>query len=241
MKKEMQVRYKFWFESSHGYVFGKGAYQLLKAIDEGGSISKAAESLSMSYRHAWGIIKEAERNMGKKLVISIRGGRSGGETKLTKYGQHLVSEYEKYQELFEYVLKHPYKKPSLTVDGILIENNAILLIKRKREPFRGMYALPGGFVEYGETVEKAIAREMEEETGLCVSPQEIVGVYSAPDRDPRGHTVTVVFSLRKIGGKIKGGDDASLAEFIPIDKLPSLAFDHTRIVEDYLKNKGIKR
>ncbi len=241
MKKEMRVRYKFWFESSHGYVFGKGAYQLLKAIDEGESISKAAESLGMSYRHAWGIIKEAERNMGENIVTSVRGGRSGGKTKLTEYGHHLLREYERYQELFEYILRHPYKKPSLTVDGILIENNAILLIKRKREPFRDMYALPGGFVEYGETVENAIVREMEEETGLLVSPQKIVGVYSDPHRDPRGHTVTVVFSLRRIGGSIKGGDDALVARFISIDKLPPLAFDHSRIVDNYLKNKEIKK
>ena len=241
MHRDMQIRCKFWFESTRGYVFGKGTYQLLKAIEDGGSISGAAESLGMSYRHAWGIIKDAESNMGRKLVISVRGGRMGGETKLTEYGRNLLREYEKYEDLFEYVIKHPYKKPSLTVDGVLIENKAILLIKRKREPFQGMYALPGGFVEYGETVEDAIVREMREETGLNVEPQEIVGVYSDPHRDPRGHTVTIVFSLIKIGGKIKGGDDASLARFISLDKLPPLAFDHSQILEDYLKKKKLRR
>ena len=123
----------------------------------------------------------------------------------------------------------------LTVDGVIIHNNGVVLIKRKREPFKDHYALPGGFVEYGETVEEALVREMEEETGLKVRPVKLVGVYSKPDRDPRGHTVSVAFLC--IGeGELKAGDDAKEAHVFPIDealKLP-LAFDHEKILRDAL-------
>jgi 8-oxo-dGTP diphosphatase len=123
----------------------------------------------------------------------------------------------------------------LTVDCVVIYNNGIVLIKRKNEPFKGHYALPGGFVEYGESVEDALKREMEEETGLDVIPLKIVGVYSRPDRDPRGHTVTVAFLC--IGeGNLKAGDDAKEVFVFPVEealKLP-LAFDHGEILRDAL-------
>jgi 8-oxo-dGTP diphosphatase len=124
--------------------------------------------------------------------------------------------------------------PKLTVDGILRRAGGIILIRRKNPPFRGCYALPGGFVEHGETVESAVVREFYEETGLRTKVKSLVGVYSEPDRDPRGHTVTVVFELDSIGGKLKGGDDAAEAKVFPIDALPELAFDHAKILFDYL-------
>ncbi len=230
----MELKYKFWFENSRGYVFGKGAYVLLKKIDELGSIRKASMDMHISYRHAWGLIKEIEENLEIKVVSSERGGREGGKTKLTEDGKKLLEEYEKYDRVFKYVSKHPYIKPSLTVDAVLVEDKKILLIRRKREPFKGMYALPGGFVEHGERTEDAIVREMKEETSLDVKVKRLVGVYSDPSRDPRDHTVTVVYEVERIGGKIKGGDDASEARFFPLDNLPPLAFDHEKIVKDYL-------
>ena len=126
------------------------------------------------------------------------------------------------------------EKPSLTVDGIIIIQNQLVLIKRARPPFEGHYALPGGFVEYGETVEKAIVREVKEETGLTTAIKGFSGIYSAPDRDPRGHTISLVFELEVIGGKLQGGDDASEAKLFPLDSLPSLAFDHDKIISDFL-------
>ena len=230
----MKVNYRFWFEGKGKYIFGKGSYQLLKLVRELGSIKKASEEMGMSYRHAWGIIREIEKNLNMKIVITRRGGKDGGYTQLTDEGIKLMKEYEKYDKLFRYIIKNPYLKPSLTVDMILVENGKILLVKRKREPFKGYYALPGGFVEYGERVEDAAIREMQEETSLKVKIKRLVGVYSDPERDPRGHTITVVFEVARMGGEPKGKDDATEARFFILESLPKLAFDHRKIIQDYL-------
>jgi 8-oxo-dGTP diphosphatase len=124
--------------------------------------------------------------------------------------------------------------PALTVDGIIIIEGKIVLIKRRNPPFQGMYALPGGFVEHGETVENAVLREVEEETSLKTEIKRLLGVYSEPGRDPRGHTVSVVFVLDKIGGELKAGDDASSVKLSDLNELPELAFDHGKIINDYL-------
>jgi 8-oxo-dGTP diphosphatase len=125
-----------------------------------------------------------------------------------------------------------YRNPALTVDGVLIEDGKILLIKRGREPFKGKWALPGGFVEYGERVEDAVIREFREETGIEAEIISLLGVYSDPNRDPRGHTVSIVYLLKRKGGELKGGDDASEARFFSLDNLPELAFDHDKIIRD---------
>ena len=125
-----------------------------------------------------------------------------------------------------------YKTPKLTVDGVILENGQILLIKRKGDPFKGKWALPGGFVEYNEKVEDAVIREIREETGVNAEIKEIVGVYSDPRRDPRGHTVSIVFLLDIISGKIKCGDDACNAKFFNLKRLPDLSFDHDKIISD---------
>ncbi|HDD57321.1 MAG TPA: NUDIX hydrolase [Thermoplasmatales archaeon] len=130
-----------------------------------------------------------------------------------------------------------YKKPSITVDGLVVKDSSILLIKRKNEPFKDMWALPGGFVNYGETVEDAVKREVKEETGLDTDITELFGVYSDPNRDPRGHTISIVFILKPTGGSLIGGDDASDARYFPLDKLPKLAFDHRVIIKDYKRRK----
>lgn len=128
-----------------------------------------------------------------------------------------------------------YKNPKLTVDGIIINDDKILLIKRKNDPFKDKWALPGGYVEYGETVENAVVREIHEETNLSVEIKELLGVYSSPDRDPRGHTVTIAFILNVKNGDVKGGDDAVDAKFFKIQDLPDLSFDHDKIIEDAVR------
>ena len=128
-----------------------------------------------------------------------------------------------------------YKSPKLTADGTIVNNHKILLIRRKNEPFKGKWALPGGFVEYGEKVEDAAVREVFEETGLKTKIIDLVGIYSDPNRDPRGHTVTAVFLLKEQGGKLKEGDDAADAKFFDINQLPELSFDHDIIISDILR------
>ena len=129
-----------------------------------------------------------------------------------------------------------YKGPKLTVDGVVLSDGKILLIKRKNDPFKGKWALPGGFVEYGEKVEDAVLREIREETGLMTGINKIFGVYSDPNRDPRGHTVSIVFLLEIIAGDLKGSDDASDAKFFKLDELPDLSFDHEYIINDILRS-----
>src|SRR5579885_1600020 len=102
----------------------------------------------------------------------------------------------------------PPRGPALTVDGVVVENGAVLLIRRRHPPFAGHYALPGGFVDYGETVEAAVVREVREETGLDTAIDCLLGVYSDLHRDPRGHTVSVTYLLRRLGGTLAGADDA---------------------------------
>ncbi|KAA0004284.1 MAG: NUDIX hydrolase [Thermoplasmata archaeon] len=126
------------------------------------------------------------------------------------------------------------KRPSITVDGVIIKNGKILLIKRRNEPFKGRWALPGGFVEYGETVEKAVLREVKEETGMDAKIKKLVGVYSDPARDPRGHTISIVFLLEGEGDAI-AGDDAIEAKFFDLNELPPLAFDHEKIIKDAIQ------
>lgn len=128
-----------------------------------------------------------------------------------------------------------YKTPKLTADGAILKNDKILLIKRKNEPFKGKWALPGGFIEYGERVEHAVLREVFEETGVKATIKELVGIYSDPNRDPRGHTITVVYLLNIKEGGLKAGDDAADAKFFNINELPELAYDHDIIVQDVLR------
>jgi len=128
-----------------------------------------------------------------------------------------------------------YNSPKLTVDGVVIKDKKILLIKRKKQPFKGKWALPGGFVEYGEKTEDATVREVLEETGLKTKISHLVGVYSDPDRDPRGHTITVVYLLEICNGSLKSGDDVSDVKFFDLNHLPDLSFDHYDIIKDVLR------
>lgn len=125
--------------------------------------------------------------------------------------------------------------PLLTVDGILRDREGrFLFIRRKNPPFQGKWALPGGFVDLGETVEAACAREMKEETGLTVTVERLVGVYSDPGRDPRGHTVGIAFACSNDDENARGGDDAEEAAWLTLEEAMPLAFDHEKILEDYL-------
>lgn len=129
--------------------------------------------------------------------------------------------------------------PLLAVDCVAFDAaGRILLIRRKNPPFQGQYALPGGFVDVGESIEDACRRELLEETGVKAGRLTLVGVYSDPARDPRGHTVAVVFLTRLRSAKAVAGDDAAEAEWVESWKKEKLAFDHAQIIKDALKIAG---
>jgi len=124
------------------------------------------------------------------------------------------------------------KHITLTVDAIIPHKGKIVLIKRKNEPFKDCYALPGGIVEYGESVETAVLREVKEETGIEGKIYKLVGVYSKPDRDPRGHFVSVCFIVLPKKGEFRAGSDAKDIALFPVNSLPKLAFDHKKMIKD---------
>lgn len=132
-----------------------------------------------------------------------------------------------------------YRNPVPTVDILIFDPaHGVVLVERKNPPFG--WALPGGFVDYGESCETAAVREAKEETGLDVVLERILGVYSDPDRDPRQHTMSVAYVARAADiSQLKAGDDAKSCSFYRPGELPELAFDHARILDDYLK--GVKR
>ena len=123
--------------------------------------------------------------------------------------------------------------PAVTVDGLVLVDRKLVVIRRGNEPFRGMPALPGGFVELGETTLEAVVREVREETGLETKVLRLVGVFSDPGRDPRGHTVTIGYSLEAVGGRLKAGSDAAAIVLVDPDDPPRMAFDHNEIVRKW--------
>jgi 8-oxo-dGTP diphosphatase len=123
--------------------------------------------------------------------------------------------------------------PKLMVDVVIPAEGGVVLIRRSNDPFEGQWALPGGFVEVGETVEEAAIREAEEETGLSVAIERLVGVYSDPERDPRGHNVSVAFLARIESGEPEAATDAAEVSILDPESV-ELAFDHRRIVREAL-------
>lgn len=127
------------------------------------------------------------------------------------------------------------RNPFLTVDAIIEIDNGIILIKRKNPP--PGWAIPGGFVDYGETLEDAVIREAKEETGLNISLVRQFHTYSAPKRDPRHHTVSTIFIATASGNPV-AADDALEVKIFTRDTLPEeIAFDHRKILEDYFEGR----
>ncbi len=130
-------------------------------------------------------------------------------------------------------------KPEIfvTADVVAVFGGKVLLIKRKNQPFKGSWALPGGHVEKAELLVKAAERELFEETGVEVKGLKQFGVFDAIDRDPRRRTITVAFCGEAKSGKTKAGSDAKEAKWFSFNRLPKLAFDHDEIIEMFRKMK----
>jgi 8-oxo-dGTP diphosphatase len=132
---------------------------------------------------------------------------------------------------------YDYPRPAVTVDCVIFALEGgdldVLLIQRDKEPFAGQWALPGGFVEEGESLEEAARRELREETGLTGIVLEQLGAFGQPGRDPRGWTVSVVFYalVRRADHHARAADDARKVDWFPVRGLPPLAFDHDKILE----------
>jgi 8-oxo-dGTP diphosphatase len=132
-------------------------------------------------------------------------------------------------------LPHAYR---IAADAMIVDNprkpRRIVLIKRKNPPHEGKFALPGGFLDPDETIEQCCIREAKEETSLDVAIVRIVGVYSDPKRDPRGRTVSVTYMCERVGGEVKGSDDAASAAWYDVKSLKhtELAFDHNKMLVD---------
>lgn len=198
---------------------------LLLLLRDGGTEGAAAD-LGITKVTVLRKVRRIERDVGGKVL------QNGA---LSPFGTELVERMQLFVRLLEAQLENLWKNPSLTCDGLVLRDGKVLLVKRGREPFRGCHALPGGFVEYGESTEDCVVREIREETGLDTEVLRLVGVYSEMGRDPRGHFVTLLYLLREKGGSLKAGDDADSAEFFAISDLPDLAFDHGRMIADGVK------
>jgi len=138
---------------------------------------------------------------------------------------------------------YKYPRPALTVDSVIIrkitDQFELLLIQRDRYPFEGMWALPGGFIEMDETLKEAASRELEEETGLTGIELSQFKAFDKIDRDPRGRTISFVFYgfLEKPTSQIRASSDARDAKWFELINLPKLAFDHSEIVELFVKEE----
>jgi 8-oxo-dGTP diphosphatase len=231
------LRLKMWLVRDGEFILSDGRAHLLRRIRETKSISEAAKEMGMSYRHAWGILHRIAENAGGDIVTSSRGGKKGGETMLTPLGEDILTEYDNRVSSLQSQFDNHWRKPSVTADGIVFKDGRIVLIRRRNDPFKGSHALPGGFVNYGERLEDCVVREVLEETGLRTQIVRLIGLYSAPGRDPRGHFVTAVYELRPIGGALKAGDDAISAKWVPVEDIPQMAFDHGDIIAAFLAKK----
>jgi 8-oxo-dGTP diphosphatase len=130
---------------------------------------------------------------------------------------------------------YEYPRPAVTVDTIVLTRDSqprVLLIRRAHEPFAGMWAIPGGFVDMDESLEAAARRELKEETGVAAKELEQLATFGDPKRDPRGRTISVVYLTRLDAKKVRprAADDAAEVAWHPLDMLPPLAFDHAKIL-----------
>ena len=127
-----------------------------------------------------------------------------------------------------------YENRVMTVDAVVLDNGRVLLVKRKNEPFKGRWALPGGYMDFNESARTAAHRELEEETGLSAQASDFIGLFDDPIRHPQ-QVVSAAYVVTRWQGTVQAGDDADQAAWFPAEALPEeLAFDHDKIIETAL-------
>jgi len=176
--------------------------------------------------------------MAQEVWRYLREEKSGiGEIIFCLYNQEAFDAFEKgVIRYLDHIVNELQSGPFVTVDAIIEVAGGIVIIQRSNPPFG--WALPGGFVDYGESLEDAVVREAKEETGLDIADVKQFHTYSNPNRDPRFHTIGTVFTA-KAKGRPQAGDDAAGVKVIKLDEIDKLdfAFDHKAILKDYLKNR----
>ena len=140
---------------------------------------------------------------------------------------------------------YDYPRPAVTADCVVFgcdgQDIKVLLIERGNDPYRGCWAIPGGFLNMDETAEQCALRELKEETGLDLHSAEQIGAYSDVDRDPRGRVITIAFYALTTVSEVKGSDDAAKAQWFSLNDLPPLAFDHKLIMHDAIQKLNIEK
>lgn len=187
-------------------------------VDKGFPAVAAAKIMSQEIlRH----IKDDETSLKKITLVA-------------KTGEEFRIFHKQVNSYLKHILDVLSQGPFVTVDAVIEVKGGVVLVKRSNPPFG--WALPGGFVDYGESLEEAVAREAEEETGLKVEDLRQMHTYSNPSRDPRFHTISTVF-ICQAKGKPRGGSDALQAKvFKPQEwRKLKIAFDHRRVLRDYLR------
>ena len=182
----------------------------------------------------------AEGKLDIKEAVDILARCLSGSTDRLKLKEESIIAFTELLLFIQDKKSYDLKRPLITVDCIVEKGGKILLIKRKNHPFSDQWALPGGFVEYGEKVMDAVKREVKEETNIDTEVEEILDVYSNPKRDPRGHTISICY-IGKGKGMAFGDSDASDAKFFELSDInyDKLAFDHKKIIRDYSRLKNV--
>ncbi len=205
---------------------------LLEAIREVGTVAGAGALVHMDTDTVRQLLADLAGRLGAEVLV-IPG--PGSRVLLSSKAVDLLEEYQRRVGRAHMILEAGEGKPVLTVDGVVVLGGKLVAVRRRYPPFKDRYCLPGGVVGGGERTEDAVVREVEEETGLRTKVLGLIGVYSDPARDPRGHTVSVAYALREISGDLRAGDDARDLALLPLKELPPLGFDHSRIVADFLQ------